>query len=159
MPVRYDPILTEALAARVRARWGGRRALGLVLDPDRRRAALRLRGAPALVFLLHPERGHVLPRQRLFTGEEFEFRNLRLVDVSSPPDERLLRLDLGSAPDRPRFRIVAELLTNQWNLLLLGHPGGEIERVLWPGAPATACCSPAPGTSRRPATGRAGTSR
>jgi len=135
MPVRYDPILTEALAARLRDRWGGQRALGLVLDRDRRRAALRLRDAPALVFLLHPERGHFLPRERLFTGEEFEFRSLRLMDVSSPPDERLLRLDLGSSPERPRFRIVAELHTNQWNLLLLGQPEGEIERVLWPRRP------------------------
>ncbi len=136
MPVRHDPILTEALAARVGARWGGRRALGLVLDPQRRRAALRLRDSPALVFLLHPEDGgYLVPRERVFTGPEFEFRSLRLLEASSPPDERLLRLDVGRAPDRPRFRIVAELHTNQWNLILLRLPEGEIERVLWPRRP------------------------
>ncbi len=132
MPVRHDPILTEALAARIGARWGERGALGLVLDPERRRAALRFRDSPALVFLLHPEDGgYLLPRERVFTGAEFEFRDLRLVEASSPPDERLLRLDVGPAPDRPRFRIVAELHTNQWNLLLLRLPEGEIEHVLW----------------------------
>ena len=63
MPVRHDPILTEALAARIGARWGERGALGLVLDPERRRAALRFRDSPALVFLLHPE--EVVKRTRL----------------------------------------------------------------------------------------------
>lgn len=132
MPLRHDPILTEALAARIEARWGGRRVLGLVLDPERRRAALRLRDSPALVFLLHPEDGgYLLPRTRLFTAPEFEFRSLQLLEASSPPDERLLRIDVGPAPGRPRFRIAAELHTNQWNLLLLRLPEGEIERVLW----------------------------
>ncbi|MFB6240915.1 MAG: hypothetical protein ABEJ46_05065, partial [Gemmatimonadota bacterium] len=74
-------------------------------------------------------------RERVFRGEEFEFRKLALVGAGSPPDERLLWLDLGTDPDRPRFRLVAELHTNQWNLLLLRMPGAEIERVLWPRRP------------------------
>ncbi len=148
MSVRHDPILTEALAAHIGARWGGRRALGLVLDRDGRRAALRLADSPAIVFLLHPEDGHVLPRGRVFTGPEAEFRGLRLVEASSPPDERLLRLDLGPEAGRPRLRVAVELHTNQWNLVLVGLGDGEIERILWPRRPGERVLEP--GAEYRP---------
>lgn len=70
-----------------------------------------------------------------------ELRGLRLTRVAAPTDERLLVLELPPDGDEGTpHRIVLELMTNQWNLLLLrrggseagdGTPAWRIRAALW----------------------------
>lgn len=136
MPVRYDPLLTAALAREIRARWQGIRVTSLALDSARRAGELRFEDGSALLSLLHPQAGHLLAVEPSLSAEGLRFRRLSLDTVEAPADERLLLLALVDADSDPRYRIAIELQTNQWNLLLL-TPGREespcwrIERVLW----------------------------
>ena len=172
MPVRYDPLLTAALAREIRARWEGARVASLVLDRARRAGELRFEDSSALFAALHPEAGHLLALEAAaLTAEGHRFRRLFLSAAEAPADERALQLTLSDAASNPRHRISAELQTNQWNLLLLS-PGGDaspgqdgeiawrIDHVLWrrvirerrlePGAPYDAPANPRRGAGTRP---------
>jgi hypothetical protein len=175
MPVRYDPLLTAALAHEIRARWEGAPATSLALDPGRRAGELRFEDGSALLALLHPQAGHLLAAEPALAAEGTRFRRLTLSAVEAPPDERALLLTLSDAASNPRHRIAAELQTNQWNLLLLSPTSGEppaggdesddelewrIDRALWrrlargrrlePGATYTPPANPRRGASTPP---------
>jgi hypothetical protein len=164
--LQYDPILVRCLASELGAILPGRRARELRLDRRLRAAELRLQPGPALLFLLHPEAGFVLeaaPGSLDLLALRAESRGgpaveagpaavtviplrRRIGAVWSPPDERLLVLELEGAGSGGR--LVAELLTNQWNLLTLEggatRPGtaavdaevepdwGRITAAMWP---------------------------
>ncbi len=146
MPVRYDPLLTAALAHEIRARWEGASATSLALDPARRAGELRFEDGSALLTLLHPQAGHLLASEPVLPAQGTRFRRLFLSAVEAPPDERALLLTLSDAGSNPRHGIAAELQTNQWNLLFLSPTAEEprqgddertdavewrIDRVLW----------------------------
>jgi len=145
MSVRYDPLLVRALAAEIAAGWGGVPVRGLVLDRSRRAANLKFADAVDLVALLHPESGYLLAGAQMRDDADtdaggdaktVEFRSLFLGGVEAPADERLLELSLVDSRGRERQRIVIELHTNQWNLLLLERlpdtPGEyRIRQTLW----------------------------
>lgn len=158
MAMEYDPLLLIALRREIVAGYGGVRVTGVWLEPEGRRAGIEFEGRPALHLLLHPTRGHVLADaglRRPAAADRESFRNVALSEARVPPDERLLELDLGTPGYDPRWRVVLELLTNQWNLLLLGLPEGEIQRVLWPRSPGDRVLRTG-GEYRPPAGGRAG---
>jgi predicted ribosome quality control (RQC) complex YloA/Tae2 family protein len=168
MPVRYDPLLTAALAQEIRARWEGVRVASLALDPARRVGELRFEDGSALLATLHPQAGQLLAVEPLLSAEGLRFRRLFLSAVEAPLDERALLLTLSDASSNPRHRISAELQTNQWNLLFLSprgdaQPGTDqiewrIDRVLWrrvirerrlePGATYAAPANPRRGAAR-----------
>jgi predicted ribosome quality control (RQC) complex YloA/Tae2 family protein len=145
MPIRYDSLLVEALGLEIADRWGEAPVNRLVLDRIARAARLEFGSGEALVCLLHPSAGFTLAAgvgEALGTGwsggppfsrgvaQEITFRRLHLTGVETPPDERLLFLDLGSGADRS-FRLALELHTNQWNAVLVAERSGRIEAVLW----------------------------
>jgi hypothetical protein len=142
--VRHDPLLCRALARELDERHAGRRVRELRLDRDRRLATLRFRSEPGLLFLLHPEVGQILETEGAHGPTRLELGGLRLEAAHAPVDERLLVLELPPAdPEGTPHRLVAELHTNQWNLLLLRR-AGEAERpdgawivraALWPREP------------------------
>ncbi len=128
MSVRHDPLLCRALSRELDERHAGRRVRELRLDRDRRLATLRFRSGPGLLFLLHPEVGQILETEGALGPTRLELGGLRLEAVLAPVDERLLVLELPPAgPEGTPHRLVAELHTNQWNLLLLRR-AGEAER-------------------------------
>lgn len=154
MPVRYDPLLCRSLAREIGERHGDRRLRDLLLDRDRRAATLRLRDGPALLALLHPEAGQLLESTAARGQPAADLRGHRLGPVRAPEDERLLVLELPpGGPEGTSRRLVLELHTNQWNLLLLREEleGWRIETVLWPREPGARVLRP--GRSYRPPRG------
>ena len=129
--VRFDPPLVRALAAELDARLAGRLAHPVpVFDRDLS-AALVLDRGEALRWDLHPTRGwvRIVPRPE---GLESHTPEARIVRVSAPPDERMLRIELQEGN---RFRgggrfLMIELHTNQWNAVLVDSGDRRIVSVL-----------------------------
>lgn len=132
--IRYDPLLVRALSGELRAALQGRQAHPQpVFDADLS-CTLPLDRGEALRIDLHPRRGWM----RLVRGyegtkvrEDLDF-SARVVRVSAPADERLLRIDLheGSRFKGGKRSLVIELHTNQWNALLVDAEDRRIVSVL-----------------------------
>ncbi|HEX2076943.1 MAG TPA: NFACT family protein, partial [Longimicrobium sp.] len=137
-PIRYDPLLVRALSAELRAALQGRSLHPQpVFDRDLSCTLLLDRGE-ALRLDLHPSRGWIRLSANVREGESAKVReddgdlSARVLRVSAPPDERLLRVDVH---DGGRFRgarrtLVVELHTNQWNALLVASGDRRIVSVL-----------------------------
>jgi predicted ribosome quality control (RQC) complex YloA/Tae2 family protein len=136
--IRYDPLLVRALSAELRAALQGRQAAPQpVFDRDVSCELLLDRGE-ALRIDLHPTRGWLRVvstngrEEESTKGREDEDRSARVTRVVTPPDERLLRIDLheGGRFRGARRTLVIELHTNQWNALLVDAEDRRIVSVL-----------------------------
>lgn len=125
-PIRYDPLLVAYLARELDGRLAGRRCRLLPSWDETRAATLPLEGGEALRLDLHPARGWI----RLVPADETAAAaaDAEIVRVSAPPDERWLAIELrGGNRFRPaRRRVVVELHTNQWNLVVVDAGDGRI---------------------------------
>ncbi|HEX6751621.1 MAG TPA: NFACT RNA binding domain-containing protein [Longimicrobium sp.] len=129
--LRFDPPLVGVLATELAAALKGRSAHPLPVFDSDLSATLLLDRGEALRFDLHPMRGwvRIVPRPE---GMEARTPDARIVRVSAPDDERLLRIDLHEGN---RFRggtraLVIELHTNQWNALLVDAADRRIVSLL-----------------------------
>jgi predicted ribosome quality control (RQC) complex YloA/Tae2 family protein len=138
-PIRYDPLLVRAVSAELRAALQGRSVQPQpVFDRDIS-CALAVEGGETLRFDLHPRRGWItLGSAKVRECESARVRDddpdlsARVLRVSAPADERLLRIDLHEGG---RFRggkrsLVVELHTNQWNVLLIDSEDRRIVSAL-----------------------------
>jgi hypothetical protein len=149
MSVRYDPLLTAALAGELEARYAGEPLAALGLHGSAWTAALAFADGRALWLFLHPRAGQIVPgehsplssllsdrakwkkalRQGVLRTDDWvwwTFRGLRVSGVESPLDERLIYVTLGDGTS-DRFRIVLDLPRNRRNTLLLERPPRETE--------------------------------
>jgi len=129
--VRFDPPLVRALAAELGAALHGRQAHAAPVFDSDLSATLLLDRGQALRFDLHPTRGwvRIVPRTPEMEGRPAD---TRIVRVTAPDDERLLRIDLHEGN---RFKggtraLVFELHTNQWNALLVEAADRRIVSLL-----------------------------
>ena len=137
--LRFDPALVRALAAELHARLAGRLAQPLPVFDSDVSATLFLDRGEALRFDLHPSRGWIrVVSAKMREGESAKAASAdapptaRVVRVSAPADERLLRIELREGN---RFRggsrsLVVELHTNQWNALVVDTDDRRIVSVL-----------------------------
>jgi len=130
MPIRYDAVLTHALASELQLILPGRTAEELHFDPARRLVRLVCDGDEELVWLLHPSAGHLLRSRPGLPIDRRRSRGRgllpgpgRFVAVRAHCDERRLTFQLDA------LSLVIELHTNQWNALLLEDD--TIRSVLW----------------------------
>ncbi|CAN5736566.1 NFACT RNA binding domain-containing protein [soil metagenome] len=130
--IRYDSLLVRALAAELNRDWSGRRLDAAYLERDTLHVTLRTRPrrrgdeAPSLLWQLHPLAGHLTrARAEPDSGQVQLGAPARILQVSAPPDERVLQfvLDTGAAPAGHAHRIIIELITNQWNAVAVGADG------------------------------------
>lgn len=132
-PIRYDPLLVRHLARELDTRFRGTSARAIRLDPESRRAAVEL-DSGALVFELDPAHGFVGFGPARAAERVYALRSRATIGaITSAPDERRLVIPLastGPGGDRPR-QVVVELMTNHWNLLVLGDDDRILD-VLWP---------------------------
>lgn len=137
-PIRYDPLLVRALSAELRAALQGRSLHPQPVFGRDLSCTLLLDRGEALRLDLHPSRGWIRLSANVRECESAKVRedelelSARVLRVSAPPDERLLRIDLH---DGGRFRgarrtLVVELHTNQWNALLVDSGARRIVSVL-----------------------------
>jgi predicted ribosome quality control (RQC) complex YloA/Tae2 family protein len=131
MSIRWDSVLVRAVAAELEDRLVGSRLRALYFDHAARTALLYFREA-TLVFRLHPERGDVSLQEPWEPVADARPLPARLRSVSARPDDRALRLRFHRVRGRPaRLSVVVELMTNQWNALVLEDETGVIRHALW----------------------------
>ena len=131
MAITWDAPLAAAVARELNDRLTGARLRGHNFDWDRRRLDLHFRSG-TLRWWLHPEEGwfQLVPP----VEKEAGIRSLaaELLSVEAPPDERMIRFLFRKIRGRTRrVEVVVELMTNQWNALLLEGSEGWIRHLLW----------------------------
>ena len=138
-PIRYDPLLVRAVSAELRAALQGRSVQPQPVFNRDLSCTLAMDHGQALRLDLHPRRGwirvlsaKVRECESAKVGDDDPELSARVLRVSAPPDERLLRIDLHEGG---RFRggkrsLVIELHTNQWNVLLVDSEDRRIVSAL-----------------------------
>jgi hypothetical protein len=131
MAMIWDAVLVSSLAGELRSLLGHARLRAHHFGWKERELTLYFRSG-TLRWQLHPHRGWVtfsLPEEVPDSGRPL---SAQVLDVFSAPDERILEVRLQRARGRRKIiRLVVELMTNQWNALLLEGEEGWIRHVLW----------------------------
>jgi predicted ribosome quality control (RQC) complex YloA/Tae2 family protein len=130
--IRFDSLLVRALAAELDTELRGGRIRSVRFERDVMRVTLGVkgrRGVRTLAIDLAPDRGWVrLAEERPPKGNVPVARGARIRTVTAPADERILEIELAAPVEGS---LVCELMTNQWNALVLG-PARRIVRSLRP---------------------------
>jgi predicted ribosome quality control (RQC) complex YloA/Tae2 family protein len=132
MAMIWDALLVSALAGELKTLLRDARLRGHRFRWEERELSLFFREG-TLKWHLHPRKGWLTfsPDERR-VPEDARPLSAELLDVTSPPDERLLEIRFQRVRGRSRvLRLVVELLTNQWNALLLEGEEGRIRHLLW----------------------------
>ena len=131
MSMIWDAPLTAAVARELDGRLAGSRLRGHSFDWDRRRVSLFFR-SETLHWHLHPASGWVTLGGREEPPGGFRPLAAEMVEVESPPDERLVHLRFRKARGRVRtVQVIVELMMNQWNALLVEGEEQWIRHLLW----------------------------
>ncbi len=127
--IRYDSLLVRHLAEELDARVSGRSIRRVHLDVEHRAATLELE-SESLRWELHPERGWLTAAPPPPSETVIDFRRGTIVTrIQAPADERLIRVTVAG-PARSVTTIIFELMTNQWNALVLDE-AERIGTLLW----------------------------
>lgn len=127
----WDSPLVAALAEELEARLRDARLRAHSFVWEERELVLWFRTG-VLRWKLHPRRGWLTLAPKEAVPEGARPLSARVLGVHAPPDER--RLEIRLLKDRGRVRVVAlavELMTNQWNALLLEGEEKRIRHLLW----------------------------
>lgn len=131
MAMIWDTLLVSALRRELEPLLVGARLRGHVFRWDQRELVLHFRSG-TLKWHLHPERGWVTFGAPEDPGEDARPLAAEVRRILAPPDERILEIHFQRPRGRARFyRLVVELMTNQWNALLLEGSEGRIRHLLW----------------------------
>jgi predicted ribosome quality control (RQC) complex YloA/Tae2 family protein len=130
MSIRWDPLLTRALARELDRELDGARLRALRLDARTRDAVLLFRDR-TLVWRLHPERGYPEVRGPI-EPEPTDLRlRARVRRVYAPPDERVLHFELvGERPGSGGSELVLELLGNRLNAVVVEGTAAIVRHAL-----------------------------
>jgi predicted ribosome quality control (RQC) complex YloA/Tae2 family protein len=131
MPIIWDSNLTAAVARELRDHLAGARLEGHTFDWDHRELLLHFRSG-TLRWSLHPQAGWVTLADPGERAPGFRPLSAQLLEVRTPPDERHMVFRFRKLRGQVRaVEVVVELMTNQWNGLLLEGPDRWIRHVLW----------------------------
>ena len=131
MPLVWDAPLVMAVAREMEDLLRGDRLRAHHFDWDRRRLVLFFRSG-TLTCHLHPRDGRVLLQAPVDPSPESRPLQARVEGVEAPPDERILRIRLRRVRGRKlSLQVVLELMTNQWNALLVEGQDAIIRHLLW----------------------------
>lgn len=131
MAMIWDTLLVSALRRELEPLLGGDRLRGHIFRWDQRELVLFFRSG-TLRWHLHPEKGWMTLGAPEDPPEDARPLAAEVRRILAPPDERILEIHLQRPRGRARFyRLVVELMTNQWNALLLEGSEGRIRHLLW----------------------------
>jgi hypothetical protein len=136
MAMTWDAPLTAAVARELDALLRGARLSGHRFRWEERELSLFFRTG-TLRWALHPGQGWVtfLPPESV--PPDARPLSARVVGVEAPPDERLLRIHLRKLRGNSHpIQVVVELMTNQWNALLVEGEEERIRHLLWTRRPS-----------------------
>jgi hypothetical protein len=127
----WDAALVSALGKELLHRLQGSKLRAHEFRWEERELVLYFRGG-TLRWALHPGRGWVALDPAVEPSQGARPLSAELVDIHAPPDERHLEMRFRRSRGRVRLvRLVVELMTNQWNALLLEGEEGRIRHLLW----------------------------
>jgi predicted ribosome quality control (RQC) complex YloA/Tae2 family protein len=131
MPMIWDSPLTAAVARELDERLAGTRLRGHSFRWEERELTLFFRGS-TLRWFLHPRSGGLTLGPPEDPPEDARPLAADLESVDAPPDERLIRFRFRRIRGRSRVvQVVVELMTNQWNALMVEGEQAWIRHVLW----------------------------
>jgi hypothetical protein len=134
--IRWDALLARHVAMELDGLVGGARLRAVRLDGAARDLVILLRER-ALLWRLHPTRGHLRVLDPLDPAEGDLTLKARVEGVWAVPDDRIIRFALRpSGAGRTPQTLVVELLGNQWNAVLTEGDADASEpeivrHVLW----------------------------
>ena len=127
----WDAPLTTALAQELNTRLEGARLRGHDFDWEKRELSLYFR-SDTLRWSLHPQNGWVRLDPPVEPPDHARSLSADLVGVEAPADERFLRFHFRKVRGRSRVvQVIVELMTNQWNALLVEGTEGWVRHILW----------------------------
>lgn len=127
MSVRWDPLLTAAVARELEEKLAGGRVLAIGLDGESRRFILYLKEA-TLVFELHPRSGWVSLLPPVPAPTEAHRLPARIRSVRPLPDESALSIRL--AGKEGGIEIVVEWVGTRWNAIVVDEESRTIRHIL-----------------------------
>jgi predicted ribosome quality control (RQC) complex YloA/Tae2 family protein len=131
MAMTWDSPLVSALAGELQNRLRGDRLRAHEFRWDERELLLYFRGC-TLRWALHPSKGWLTLEDPTEPPPGARPLTAHLLRIQAPRDERTLEFHLGRPRGKVRaIRVVAELMTNQWNALLLEGEELRIRHLLW----------------------------
>jgi predicted ribosome quality control (RQC) complex YloA/Tae2 family protein len=131
MSMIWDAPLTAAVAKELNDRLGGARLRGHSFHWDNRELVLFFR-SQTLRWALHPRAGWVTLHPPMEPPEGSRPLSADLVRVEARSDERLLRFLFRKVRGRSQsIQVIVELMTNQWNALLMEGQEEWIRHLLW----------------------------
>lgn len=133
--IRYDSFLVHHLARELNREFAGRSVSAVQFDAADQRLLVDV-GDVRLIWDLHPAKGALARTAPLYPLADSAIlpRRARVQAITAPHDERVIIIELaGERKENATFRVVVELLTNQWNAIALDH-AGKVLRVLKPRA-------------------------
>ena len=131
MAMTWDALLVAALAQELNTLLRDARLKGHRFRWEERELSLFFREG-TLRWHLHPRRGWVTFTSGEAVPEDARPLSAQVLGVTAPPDERLLEIRLLKRRGKGRIvRLVVELMSNQWNALLLEGEEGRIRHLLW----------------------------
>jgi len=131
MSMRWDAPLVSAFARELADHLVGDRLRAHQFRWEEREITLFFRSG-TLRWSLHPKKGWAILDPPGEIPPEARPLSAQLRAVVAPPDERTLQMHFQRSRGKVRtIRLVFELMTNQWNALLLEGEEGRIRHLLW----------------------------
>ncbi len=132
MAMRWDPVLAAATARELDRTLHRARGRALLLDAGARRVLLFLR-EHTLVLELHPQKGWISLLPAAEPPPEARPLPVRIREVRALPDESALVFGLPRVRGKDEgLELVAEMVGNRWNAVVVGHRTRVIRHVLLP---------------------------
>ena len=131
MGMIWDAPLVAATAKELHSALAGARLRAHRFRWEERELHLYLRSG-TLKWFLHPEAGWVTLSPPTAPPEDAKPLQANVVGIEAPADERIIRIHLRRVRGRvQKVSVVIELMTNQWNALLLEGEEERIRHLLW----------------------------